>query len=245
MPDDKKTNVEWQLVRSKAYRVNSNWKNTMENFNDWYHVPWVHRTLAPTSEVSNHVIMQGPGMYTGFGTVPLSKGGSPADADYLPALSTLNEMEAKSAVFLHLFPNISLFFLPHHILSLVLYPVNPELTLETLELHMPTEVLEKVKDPKERQQKIDTLFDFWDKVNVEDLVACESVQKGQKAHPYTGGPFSQFEVMIHRLQRMVIESIVEDTKDGKIQEKDFHTRYAPLYNEAACKECHHYNDMRH
>ena len=214
----------------------------MENFNDWYHVPWVHKTLAPTSEVSNHVIMQGPGMYTGFGTVPLSKGGSPADADYLPALSTLNEMETKSAVFLHLFPNISLFFLPHHILSLVLYPVNAELTLESLDLFIPDEVLDKVKDKAEREAKIDKLFDFWDKVNVEDVVACENVQRGQKVKGYTGGPFSQFEVMIHRLQWMVVESLVED-KNGK--ERDFHTRYAPFYDDAVCKECHHYNDLRH
>ena len=212
----------------------------MENFNDWYHVPWVHRTLAPTSEVSNHVILQGPGMYSGFGTVPLSKGGSPADADYLPALSTLNETEKKSAIFLHLFPNISLFFLPHHILSLVLTPVTPELTLESLDLFLPTETLEGAKDKNHLTNKIDTLFDFWDKVNVEDVVACEQVQKGQKVKGYTGGPFSQFEVMIHRLQGMVVESVVEDGK-----EKDFHSRYATFYDEKACQECHHYNNMRH
>lgn len=104
------------------------------------------------------------------------------------------------------------------------------------------------------------VFDFWDEVNLEDVEATERVQTGQRVATYTGGPFSQFEVMIHRMQRMLVECVTHDWEKesgaapvgAAAPPGDYSTNqalrqapFAPFYDPAVCKEALHYNDMRH
>jgi len=223
-------NNEWKLARKKEYPVQSNWKNTSENFMDFYHLPWLHPTLVQTSTVDAHVIMQGPGMYMGFGTVPLTKGGSPADADFLPHVKSLTgHFSHNSAIFLHLFPNLSLFLLPHHVYSLTMIPNSVSNTTEVAHLFMQSDTTKNLSK-KEADSKTDDIFNFWDSVNIEDISAVEDVQRGQKAGPYTGGPFSQFEAMIHRFQQMVVESVVTDGSYSRFFDAKASNEYN-IYNE--------------
>jgi len=223
--------VEWVIKREKEYVVPSNWKNAIENFNDWYHVPWIHPSLAPVSTVSNHVVTQGKGMYMGFKTSPLTNGGTPADYDFLPVLSSLNAEQRTAAYFLTLFPNVVAFMMPHHLFILDCKPNGVSSTIERATLLLPKENLGK---DQFEEEKMDKIMKYWDEVNNEDIEACVRVQKGQQSLMYTGGPFSQFEVMIHRFQKMLVEYLCAEQPQPDLSR---------FYCQKEADSCHEVNKM--
>ena len=65
-----------KAVGAKTYDIGSNWKLIAENFMEYYHLPWVHPELVKVSRMEDHYRYQGPGMYTGMMTNPVSQADS-------------------------------------------------------------------------------------------------------------------------------------------------------------------------
>ena len=61
----------------------------IENYLEYYHLPAVHPDLCKVSGVDEHRRNQGAGMYMGFATDPLTKGGTPLDPGRLPPFPTI------------------------------------------------------------------------------------------------------------------------------------------------------------
>ena len=57
---------------SCTFDVAANWKLIAETFAEYYHLGWVHPELAKVSRVKDHYRYQGPGMYCGQTTTPVS-----------------------------------------------------------------------------------------------------------------------------------------------------------------------------
>jgi choline monooxygenase len=192
------------IVKEKEYKVNANWKLLMDNFIEYYHLPSVHPELVKGSKVNNHVCTQESGKYIGFKTDPLTSAGLPIDVDKGPLFSTINNYskdgnsKIRTAHFQALFPNIFYFLFPNHIFSITLNPISPTETIERAVL--------MVEDGKGQSNKwISELFDFYDKVNMEDIEICERVQRGIGGGKYGGGIMvPDYESTIHRFHKMII-----------------------------------------
>lgn len=60
-----------------------------------------------------------------------------------------------------------------------------------------------VLNAPDAEQRLDAIWGFYDKVNMEDIVACERVQIGVASQPYRGGRMVfRFEETIHRWSNM-------------------------------------------
>ncbi|ASR35826.1 (2Fe-2S)-binding protein [Prauserella marina] len=207
----------WVPRRRRTYEVAANYKLVGENFMEYYHLPWVHPELNQVSKFSDHYRWQGPGMYTGMCTTPVSRNTEAGGWDGLPAFSALNGTDADSGRFVWLFPSTALVVLPNHAFVLLNQPVAADRTVETAVLLTHPE---SADDP-EAEESLDQLEKFWDLVNRQDLEIVEKVQQGIGNPAYRGGRMCfRFEEPLHRFQNMVIDKMLG--KD-RVPEGDDHT----------------------
>lgn len=198
---------EWTIQRHKTYHFNANWKLVAENYMEYYHLPWVHPELIKVSRMEDHYRYQGPGMYTGMTTTPVSPNTETGGWLALPPKSGLNAADAVSGRFFWLFPNTSLSILPNHLFVMLCTPDGPGHTIE--ETYILTHP-DAVRDPS-AQAELDNLLHFWDTVNQEDIAIVEQVQRGlATSAAYQGGRMCyKFEEPIHRFQNMVIDKMLD------------------------------------
>jgi choline monooxygenase len=197
---------EWTVARVGHYEIVANYKLVAENFMEYYHLPWVHPGLVKVSPIEAHYRWQGPGMYSGFCTTPIApdneNGGWGAG---LSAISDLPEVDAHSARFVWVFPNVAVNILPNHVFIIHAQPVGPRFTRETTYLLVHPEAVEHA----DVDAAVDQLASFWDEVNREDIDIVERVQQGLDTTPFPGGPLCyRFEEPLHRFQNMVIDHML-------------------------------------
>lgn len=196
---------EWQVVRQKTYDMQANYKLIGENFMEYYHLPWVHPELIQVSRMEDHYRWQGPGLYTGMTTTPISQNSGSGGWQGLPPLSSLSEVNRTSARFIWLFPNIAINILPNHFFIMQTQPVGPGRTIEQTFLMAHPESLAN----EGAETAVDELLDFWDLVNRQDIEIVERVQAGLRLKPYRGGRMCyHFEEPLHRFQNMIIDRMV-------------------------------------
>jgi phenylpropionate dioxygenase-like ring-hydroxylating dioxygenase large terminal subunit len=195
---------DWRIQRRKDYDIGSNWKLIAENFMEYYHLPWVHPELAKVSRIQDHYRFQGPGMYTGMMTSPISGSGSAWMT--LPPHDGVPEADRNSGKFMLLFPNAALSILPNHCFLMIMEPLAHDRTLERcFILTHPDSMLAHGAD-----EAMAALLEFWDGVNLEDIDIVEGVQAGISTPEYQGGRMCyRFEEPVHRFQNMVIDRMVD------------------------------------
>lgn len=192
------------LVHRRKLEINANWKLIAENFMEYYHLPWVHPELCNVSGFKDHFRYQGPGMYTGMCTSPLTTSPNTVRMD-LPTMPGLNPTEANSAYWVWMFPNVAWFLLPNHLFTLLIHPDGNGRTVECADLLVHPNVYEA----ENAQEQIDGIFKFWDMVNSQDIGAVERVYRGLQTKAYLGGRMCyHFEEPIHRFQNMVIDQMI-------------------------------------
>ena len=195
------------LVSRKHYTLKANWKIVAENFTENYHLRWVHPKLTKFSKLENKHRCQGPGMYNGWCTSPLTPDPAAVDLQLDPHHS-LNNIEKNSAYFFLVFPNLCLFVMPDHIFTLLYRPNGISETQETGDML----VLPGTMNDADTRLRIGRIHEFWDEVNLEDQAAVERVQKGMAANVYDGGRMStRYELPVHRFQNMVINCMIGKT----------------------------------
>ncbi len=196
---------EWEVSRTATYEIEANWKLVAENFMEYYHLPWVHPGLVKVSPMNAHYRWQGPGTYVGFCTTPIASNADEGGWQGLPAISRLNDVDAVSARFVVLFPNVALSVLPNHVFMMIMHPTSASHTSEQTFLLTNPESL----DDAGSEAAIDELLQFWDSVNREDVDIVEVVQRGMANTSYTGGRMCyRFEESVHRFQNLVIDRML-------------------------------------
>ena len=195
----------WRARRRRRYDVAANYKMIAENFMEYYHLPWVHPELIHVSRLEDHHRWQGPGMYTGMCTSPVSRNSESGGWDGLAALPTLDEGDATSGRFVWLFPNTAMVVLPNHAFVLFARPAGPGHTGEEAVLLAHPESTAGV----DADAGLDQLETFWDLVNRQDVEIVERVQQGIASPAYPGGRLCyRFEEPLHRFQNMIIDRMV-------------------------------------
>lgn len=197
-----------QLVRRKDYDIQANWKLIAENFMEYYHLPWGHPELCNISGFDNHYRYQGPGMYTGMCTSPLSNDPNTLLID-LPTYPGLNDTEAQSVYFAQVFPNLSIWNFPHHLVILLFRPDGPRRTLESVDMLVHPEALQRPGI----DESLDRIMNFWCYVNEQDVDLVAGVQSGLNSRAYAGGRMCfKFEEPVHRFQNWLIDMLLGEPR---------------------------------
>lgn len=197
----------WSIADSQSLDIVANWKLISENFQEYYHLTWVHPELAKVSRVDDHYRYQGPGMYCGQTTTPVSSD----DRDdwlSLPPASGLDASDAVSGRFIAIFPNVLLSVLPNHVFVMQLDPVAPGLTRERCTWLLPPGE-NGVSDPDgsvSNPTAFEQMRTFWLDVNAEDIDIVQRGQRGLSRGSVPPGPLApRFEEPLHRFHNMLAE----------------------------------------
>ncbi|MFT5202091.1 MAG: choline monooxygenase [Candidatus Aldehydirespiratoraceae bacterium] len=190
---------EWRVQEERTVEIKANWKLISENFQEYYHLTWVHPELSRVSRVKDHFRYQGAGMYCGQTTTPVS-GDDRDDWLVLPSAAGLDESDAVSGRFVALFPNVILSVLPNHVFVMQLDPQAPGLTLERCTFLLPPST------PEVGNEEMVTTRSFWFDVNDEDIEIVERGQRGLTRGAVAPGPLApRFEEPLHRFHNMLAD----------------------------------------
>ncbi len=190
---------------ARTFDVAANWKLIVENFAEYYHLPWVHPELAKVSRVPDHYRYQGPGMYCGQTTTPVS-GDERDDWLTLPAAGGLDDSDAASGRFVALFPNVTLAVLPSHMFLMVLQPLAAGRTLEHCTFLFPPGPMTAAEPSAELRESFEITRRFWIEVNDEDIDICERAQRGISLGGAPPGPLApRFEEPLNRFHKMTAD----------------------------------------
>ncbi len=189
----------WVSKHDQRLEIQSNWKLVTENYQEYYHLTWVHPELAKVSRVKDHYRYQGPGMYCGQTTTPVS-GDDRDDWLVMPASEGLDDSDSVSGRFVAIFPNVMLSVLPNHVWVMRLDPMSPGLTKETCTLLVPS------SNANATPEAIRQTVDFWIDVNSEDIDIVERGQRGLERGAVPPGPLApRFEEPLHRFHNMLAD----------------------------------------
>ncbi len=196
----------WVVHQKCTFDVAANWKLITENFQEYYHLAWVHPELAKVSRVKDHYRYQGPGLYCGQTTTPVSSD-ERDDWLVLPPAPGLDFSDSVSGRFVAVFPNLTLAVLPGHAFVIRLEPLSAGATREHCALLLPSSTqAERYGDAAAETLK------FWIEVNNEDVDICERSHRGLALGGAPPGPLSpRFEEPLHRFQNMVADCLTADS----------------------------------
>ncbi len=196
---------DWRVQEEAVLEIGANWKLISENFQEYYHLTWVHPELAKVSRVKDHYRYQGPGMYVGQTTTPVS-GDDRDDWLVLPAAAGLDESDATSGRHIAVYPNVIFSVLPNHVFVMRLDPLAPGLTRETCTFLLPPST------PDVTDDDMKTTRDFWFDVNNEDIDICQRSQRGLTHGRIAAGPLApRFEEPLHRFHNMLADCMTADS----------------------------------
>jgi phenylpropionate dioxygenase-like ring-hydroxylating dioxygenase large terminal subunit len=198
----------WVTRHEQDVEIAANWKLISENFQEYYHLTWVHPELAKVSRVADHHRYQGHGMYCGQTTTPVS-GDERDDWLSLPEAPDLDASDAVSGRFVAIFPNVLMSVLPNHAWIMRLEPLGPETTREVCTMMLPgAPVADGALAPT---------LQFWLEVNQEDIDIVERGQRGLSRGGAPPGPLApRFEEPLHRFHNMLADHMTADPVDGGI-----------------------------
>ena len=189
----------WVRRDEAVVDIAADWKLISENYQEYYHLTWVHPELAKVSRVQDHYRYQGPGMYCGQTTTPVS-GDDRDDWLVLPTADGLDESDATSGRHIAVYPNVIFSVLPNHVFVMRLEPVAPGLTRETCTFLLPPST------PPLESGALDATRKFWFDVNNEDIDVCQRSQRGLTRGRAPAGPLApRFEEPLHRFHNMLAD----------------------------------------
>jgi glycine betaine catabolism A len=183
------------------YQVAANWKVICENYNECYHCAGVHPELCAIvpsfKDRGGSNLDWERGIPHREGAYTFTKSGTTRRR----AFPTLNEDEQVRHKGELLYPNLFVSLACDHAAVFILRPRSPERTdITCLFLFEPFELEKPDFDPS------DTV-DFWDVVNRQDWVICETVQQGISSRVHERGYYAPMEDFNLDIRRYVLERI--------------------------------------
>ena len=195
---------DWTIADDTDVEIAANWKLISENFQEYYHLPWIHPSLAGVSRVEDHYRYQGPGMYCGQTTTPVSDDDGSTWLG-LPPMAGLDESDVASGRFVAIFPNVLLSVLPNHAFVMRLTPAGAGVTHEHCTWLVPP-ATDATHDRAEATEGFSAVRRFWLEVNGEDIAIVQRSQRGLTTGAVPPGPLvARFEEPLHRFHNMLAD----------------------------------------
>ena len=160
-----------QFAYRRDYVINCNWKVYVDNYLEGYHLPTAHPGLFRELDYSQYRV--DPHRWYSSQYAPMRP---PRDPEQKRQYSE----EDQSALYFWIFPNFMLNVYPDNLSSNIILPLGPDKTLT---------IFEWFQYPGRREVREDTIA-FSDEIQQEDILICESVQKGLQSRTYDRGRFS-------------------------------------------------------
>ncbi|WP_220277863.1 aromatic ring-hydroxylating oxygenase subunit alpha [Streptomyces himalayensis] len=169
------------LAEERRYDVDANWKLVVENFLDFYHLPFVHPQVGPAAtllDIEDQVLSEAViGGYYPRGASAKASGQTAAGGGGGTALPLLGEipdgLRDRQDIFC-VFPNALVFIEPDFYQVIALEPVAPDRTVEHMAVFVAAEAADAAYDTA-RKNLSDVLFG----VNDQDLPVLRALQQGR------------------------------------------------------------------
>ncbi|MEM7208937.1 MAG: aromatic ring-hydroxylating dioxygenase subunit alpha [Pseudomonadota bacterium] len=183
-----------------TYDIDANWKLTLENFLESYHLPTVHPGLNAYSPLHDHEVLVQDRI---MGQISLNY--QPDDSGKgLPCFPDLPDDRRRRAEYLLLFPNLMLSVTPDHFRVTLVLPSSPRHTHQRWRFFFVGEDCQDDRFSSARTgvaNRIDTYTQ-------EDIAILERLQAGRHSSAYDGGRFSPYhETTTHHFQKLVANAI--------------------------------------
>jgi len=190
-------------ARRLEYDVRANWKLIFENYNECYHCPLVHPTLAkltPYDKAEND-LTDGP--FLG-GPMPLAKpdGSMTMSGNRCGVpLGDLSEEDRSRVWYYSIFPNLLLSIHPDYVMIQTLWPQATGRTLIRCDwLFHPDTIASG-------EGNVEDAIEFWDMTNKQDWHVCELAQQGIASRAYRPGPYSSKEGIPVAFDRYYLQAL--------------------------------------
>lgn len=170
-----------RFVARKDYVVEANWKAYVDNFLEGYHLPTVHPGLFKVLDYGAYEV-QTERFYS---------------KQVSPLRGTTGTASEGEALYYWVFPNWMLNIYPDNMSLNVIVPLGPERCVTIFEWY---------RHDVNAKDEIAKTIEFSDGIQDEDIMICESVQRGLASGAYERGRFSPLrENGVHHFQSLVHE----------------------------------------
>lgn len=177
--------------RSRDYLVKANWALYCDNYLEGFHIPFIHAALNESLDYGNYNVELLP-----HGVLQLAAAKSDEGIFELPKGSP-DYGKRISAYYYWMFPNLMLNFYPWGLSVNIIKPLGPDLTRVSFRCY----VLDESKLGSGAGTELD-------RVEREDEVVVEGVQKGVRSRFYDRGRFSVArEAGVHHFHRLIASSM--------------------------------------
>ena len=172
----------------ESYKINCNWKVYMDNFLEGFHIPFVHPELNKVIDYKSYKTE----IYDRF-----SVQWCPLDSELSPYGKSDNPQQNK-AFYFTIYPNIILNIAPGRLQTNIVEPKGPKHCVVHFDYHFDNPIKANIEQDVE----------FSEMVQQEDVLICESVQKGLESEGYDKGKFSPLnEQGVFHFQSLVKSSL--------------------------------------
>jgi choline monooxygenase len=182
-----------QFRERRTYDMKANWKIVVENFLECYHCAIAHRGFANLIDLNQYTVT--PHRYFSTQRGPL-KASAKARAD---AACFLKEGGGQEGIYNYLWPNFMVNLYPGrgNASTNIILPVAPDRTLAVYDFYF-----------EPGMPDAEAMVAFIDQVQQEDLVLCESVQRGLGSGRLDRGRLMpRYEGGIQHFERLVVEAL--------------------------------------
>ena len=225
-PDTVGPHVPENLVEAAnvRYRVKANWKIVVENFIDGYHFFYLHPASLGDGDFFQQEWRPAGRHWTFYR--PLKTGVS-HDNEELPVIQGVDPTYGAGAYVL--FPNLALYERATYWLTFLVEPVAADRSIVELRIRAMPEGLERLQSASEESPGVDDLPDYIesatgpaaflrvpprdvhpldsDNVMLEDIYACEAVQRGMGSPRCEVGPMSKWEAALTFFQQQILDYV--------------------------------------
>ncbi|HSR53897.1 MAG TPA: aromatic ring-hydroxylating dioxygenase subunit alpha [Acidobacteriota bacterium] len=200
----------WQLPRLRIahkieYVLECNWKLILENYQECYHCPGVHPTLAQRTPFRSavHDCMEGP-VIGGYMEIRQPGGSLTMDGEAAgPPLGDVSGDDLGRVYYFSIFPNFLLSPHPDFVLYHRLRPLAFDRTrVDCFFLLQPDVISDGAK-----MERFQSAVDFWDQTNRQDWHVCQQMQRGLRSKRFQRGRYSPQEDICHALDREVLKAL--------------------------------------
>jgi choline monooxygenase len=182
-----------QFRERRTYDLRANWKIVVENYLECYHCAIAHKGFADLIDLQDYTIVPHRYFSTQRGPVKASASARAEAACFLTAEG------GQEGIYNYLWPNFMVNLYPGrgNASTNLILPIAPDRTLAVYDFYF-----------AEGMPEAAAMVAFIDKVQQEDIILCESVQRGLASGCYDHGQLiTRFERGIQHFQRLVFEAL--------------------------------------
>jgi choline monooxygenase len=184
----------------RSYDMRANWKIVVENFLECYHCAIAHKGFADLIDLNVYTVTPHRYFSTQWGPLKSSATANAGAACFSSASGR------RDGIYNYLWPNFMVNLYPGrgNASTNLILPIAPDRTMAIYDFYFEEELPEAA-----------TMVEFIDQVQQEDIVICESVQRGLGSGFYNQGRLmTRYEKGIQHFEQLVFEALTREGAEG-------------------------------